>query len=70
MFPGNSKKLGFALFIMAGVIGITGPALAGLAYIPPAAGVPGPIAGAGLPFLAVAGGVYWLVRRARSRNRE
>jgi hypothetical protein len=31
-------------------------------------GAPGPIAGAGLPFVAVlAGGAYWLVRRARRR---
>ena len=28
-------------------------------------GVPGPIAGAGLPVLAVGYGVYWLVRRRR-----
>jgi hypothetical protein len=28
-------------------------------------GAPGPIAGAGLPFLAVGYGVYWLVRRRR-----
>jgi len=29
-------------------------------------GAPGPIAGAGLPFVAIlAGGAYWLVRRAR-----
>lgn len=28
-------------------------------------GVPGPIAGAGLPVLAVGCGVYWLVRRRR-----
>jgi hypothetical protein len=26
-------------------------------------GVPGPIAGAGLPILAIGYGVYWLVRR-------
>ena len=32
----------------------------------PSHGVPGPIAGAGLPFLAVGFGVYWLVRRRRS----
>ena len=32
-------------------------------------GAPGPIAGAGLPFLAAfAGGAYWLVRRARRRQ--
>jgi hypothetical protein len=28
-------------------------------------GAPGPIAGAGLPFVAVGFGVYWLIRRRR-----
>jgi hypothetical protein len=32
---------------------------------PVARGVPGPIAGAGLPVLAAGYGVYWLVRRRR-----
>jgi hypothetical protein len=26
-------------------------------------GAPGPLAGAGLPVLLIAGGIYWLVRR-------
>lgn len=30
-------------------------------------GVPGPIAGAGLPILAVGYGAYWLVRRYRRK---
>ena len=30
--------------------------------------VPGPLAGAGLPFIAVGYGVYWLVRRRRRAN--
>ena len=30
-------------------------------------GAPGPIAGAGLPVLAIGGGVYWLVRRLRRK---
>jgi hypothetical protein len=30
-------------------------------------GAPGPIAGAGLPVLAVGYGVYWLIRRRRQR---
>jgi hypothetical protein len=29
------------------------------------AGAPGPIAGAGLPILAIGYGVYWLVKRRR-----
>jgi hypothetical protein len=29
-------------------------------------GVPGPLAGAGLPFIAVGYGVYWLLRRRRN----
>ena len=28
--------------------------------------VPGPLAGAGLPFIAVGYGVYWLIRRRRN----
>ncbi len=31
-------------------------------------GAPGPIAGAGLPFLAVGYGVYWLIKRRRKRD--
>ena len=28
-------------------------------------GAPGPLAGAGLPFLLIGGGIYWLVRRRK-----
>ncbi|RZN11906.1 hypothetical protein [Bradyrhizobium sp. Leo121] len=31
-------------------------------------GAPGPIAGAGLPILAVGYGVYWLIRRRRKQD--
>ena len=31
-------------------------------------GVPGPLVGAGLPFIAVGYGVYWLLRRRRKAN--
>jgi hypothetical protein len=32
-------------------------------------GAPGPIAGAGLPILAIGYGVYWLIRRRRSETK-
>ena len=35
----------------------------------PTKGAPGPVAGAGLPFLVVAG-AYWLIRRRKSRKTE
>jgi hypothetical protein len=31
-------------------------------------GAPGPIAGAGLPILAIGYGVYWLIKRRRSES--
>ena len=31
-------------------------------------GVPGPLAGVGLPFIAVGYGAYWLVRRYRRKS--
>jgi hypothetical protein len=31
-------------------------------------GIPGPLVGAGLPFLAVGYGAYWLVRRYRRKS--
>jgi hypothetical protein len=31
-------------------------------------GVPGPLVGAGLPFIAVGYGVYWLIRRRRKAD--
>jgi hypothetical protein len=33
-------------------------------------GAPGPIAGAGLPILAIGYGVYWLVRRRKMQGRR
>jgi hypothetical protein len=46
-------------------VGLTDVALAGTTII---AAVPGPMAGAGLPALAVAGGALWLFRKLRSRR--
>jgi hypothetical protein len=34
----------------------------------PSLGAPGPIAGAGLPILAIGYGVYWLVKRFRRKT--
>ena len=31
-------------------------------------GAPGPIAGAGLPFLAVGYGIYWIIKRRRKAD--
>lgn len=38
--------------------------------VPPCAvcGAPGPIAGAGLPFLAVGYGIFWLIKRRRKAD--
>jgi hypothetical protein len=33
-------------------------------------GAPGPIAGAGLPVLALGGGIYWIVRRVRRKKQD
>jgi hypothetical protein len=35
---------------------------------PPVSGAPGPIAGAGLPFLAIGYGAYWVARRLRRKS--
>jgi hypothetical protein len=43
------------------LLGISSPAFAG-------APAPGPIAGAGLPFLAIGYGAYWLVKRYRRKT--
>jgi len=49
---------------------VTGSSALAQVIVPPEiSGVPGPIAGAGLPFLLLAGG-YALIRRYRHRNRD
>jgi hypothetical protein len=45
------------------LVGISNPAFAG-AVVP----APGPIAGAGLPILAIGYGAYWLVKRYRRKT--
>lgn len=45
-------------------VGLTDLALAGGPFV----AVPGPVAGAGLPALAVAGGALWVFRKLRSRR--
>jgi hypothetical protein len=50
--------VGFAVAL----VGLTDVALAGITA------VPGPIAGAGLPALTVAGGALWLFQKLRSRR--
>ena len=45
-------------------------ALAQVIVPPNISGVPGPLAGAGLPALAVAGGALWLIRKLSSRRQQ
>ena len=52
-----------ALITMA-LVGVADSAFAGLAAV----GAPGPIAGAGLPILAIGYGAYWLVKRLRRKT--
>jgi len=62
-----SLKFGIALLIMA----LFGAPVAhgGTDGAPTTVrGAPGPIAGAGLPILAVGYGAYWLVRRYRRKS--
>jgi hypothetical protein len=64
MWISLSKK-NSATILAAGTVvwvGLTDGALAGVAA------VPGPVAGAGLPALAIAGGALWLFRKLRSRR--
>jgi hypothetical protein len=64
MCSSSSKKNSAAVVVGLAIawFGLTDVALAG------AVAVPGPIAGAGLPALAVAGGALWLFRKLRSRR--
>jgi hypothetical protein len=50
--------------ITVGLFGAVDPAFAG----PTTLGAPGPIAGVGLPVLAIGYGAYWLVKRYRRKT--
>jgi hypothetical protein len=60
----SSKRNAAAVLLGLAIawVGLTDVALAG------SIAVPGPIAGAGLPALAVAGGALWVFRKLRSRR--
>ena len=72
----NSMKIAFSAAVLSAVVAFALPANAcndngncdnapGHNKVSP---VPGPLAGAGLPFIAVGYGVYWLVRRRRRNS--
>jgi hypothetical protein len=67
----NGLALVATLFALAGAVVLSTPNLANaqvattIAKPKPSSGAPGPIAGAGLPVLAVGFGVYWLIKRRR-----
>ena len=67
----NGLALVTTLFALAGAVVFGTPNVANAGYtatpvpVSPPRGAPGPIAGAGLPVLAVGFGVYWLIKRRR-----
>jgi hypothetical protein len=64
----NGLTLVATLFALAGTVVFSTPNLANAQSTTSALrarGAPGPIAGAGLPFIAVGYGVYWLIKRRR-----
>jgi hypothetical protein len=66
----NGLTLVATLFALAGTVVFSTPNLANAQStatrpVPVSRGAPGPIAGAGLPVLAVGYGVYWLIKRRR-----
>jgi hypothetical protein len=70
----NGLALVATLFALAGAVVFSTPNVANAGYTSAAPvpvpvsrphGAPGPIAGAGLPVLAVGFGVYWLIKRRR-----
>jgi hypothetical protein len=64
MWTSLSKKT-VAAVLAAGAVAWVGPTNVAFAGF---AAVPGPVAGAGLPALAVAGGALWLVHKLRRRR--
>jgi hypothetical protein len=64
MYTSFSKKNSAAILMgfAVALVGLTDGALAGISVTP----VPGPVAGAGLPVLALAGGALWVFRKLRS----
>ena len=63
----NGLALAATLFALAVAVVFSTPNLANAQLRPTVRPAPGPIAGAGLPVLAVGYGVYWLIKRRRRK---
>jgi hypothetical protein len=56
------------IFALVAPVAIVSICLADPAFALQAVGAPGPIAGVGLPILAIGYGTYWLVKRYRRKT--
>jgi hypothetical protein len=66
VFAKNLSGVALGIIVFA-LVGLDTSVAFSDSFSPPA-GAPGPIAGAGLPILAIGYGAYWLVKRYRRKT--